>query len=123
MEARPNFSATPGGTKNIASVADDISGSTWVVPVGTQVSAKYKGAFCEARVRTVIKNIKVKVAYKKGGTGNVSDDEIIGEIRIGNTVEVKELDKKESHEATITKVQDCSQYVVVFDDGDITTLR
>lgn len=95
-----------------------------VLAVGTQVSAKYKGAFCEAKVRTIVKNIKVKVAYKGSrGTGTVSDDEIIGEIRVGNIVEVRDLDKKETVEATIVKIQDCSQYTVVFDDGDITTLR
>lgn len=30
--------------------------------VGTEVSAKYKGAFCEAKVRKVVKNIKCKVS-------------------------------------------------------------
>jgi len=94
-----------------------------VLSVGAQVSAKYKGAFCEAKVHTVVKNIKVKVAYKKGGSANVSDDQIIGEIRVGSTVEIKDGDKKDSAEATITKIQDCSQYTVVFDDGDIATLR
>lgn len=36
--------------------------------VGTEVSAKYKGAFCEAKVRKVVKSIKCKVsdeAYKQ----------------------------------------------------------
>jgi RBB1NT (NUC162) domain/ARID/BRIGHT DNA binding domain len=74
-------------------------------------------------VHTVVKNIKVKIAYKKGGNGSVSDDLILGEIRVGNVVEIKDPDKKENVEATITKIQDCSQYTVVFDDGDIATLR
>uniref|UniRef100_A0A336LQS4 CSON012988 protein n=1 Tax=Culicoides sonorensis TaxID=179676 RepID=A0A336LQS4_CULSO len=92
--------------------------------VGTEVSAKYKGAFCEAKVRKVVRNIKCKVAYKQGlGSGTVQDDIIKGQIRMGATVEVKHPDKKEYVEATITKIQDCSQYTVVFDDGDITTLR
>ena len=30
--------------------------------VGTEVSAKYKGAFCEAKVRKVVKNIKCKAS-------------------------------------------------------------
>lgn len=38
-------------------------------------------------------------------------------------MEVKHPDKKELVEATVTKIQDTSQYTVVFDDGDITTLR
>uniref|UniRef100_A0A6B2EC35 Putative mucin-5ac n=1 Tax=Phlebotomus kandelakii TaxID=1109342 RepID=A0A6B2EC35_9DIPT len=93
--------------------------------VGTEVSAKYKGAFCEAKVRKVVRNIKCKVAYKQGlGSGTVSDDQIKGGLlRVGATVEVKHPDRREFVEATITKIQDCSQYTVVFDDGDITTLR
>ncbi|XP_055620675.1 AT-rich interactive domain-containing protein 4B isoform X2 [Toxorhynchites rutilus septentrionalis] len=93
--------------------------------VGTEVSAKYKGAFCEAKVRKVVRNIKCKVAYKLGGLGSgvVSDDQIKGALRVGATVEVKHPERKEYVEATLTKIQDCSQYTVVFDDGDITTLR
>lgn len=88
------------------------------------MSAKYKGAFCEAKVRKVVRNIKCKVAYKQGlGSGTVSDDAIKGQLRVGASVEVKHPDRKEYVEATITKIQDCSQYTVVFDDGDITTLR
>lgn len=30
--------------------------------VGTEVSAKYKGAFCEAKIRKVSKNVKCKVS-------------------------------------------------------------
>lgn len=93
--------------------------------VGTEVSAKYKGAFCEAKVRKVVRNIKCKVAYKQGlGSGTVSDDQIKCDLlRVGANVEVKHPDRREYVEATITKIQDCSQYTVVFDDGDITTLR
>nr|XP_036676064.1 mucin-5AC isoform X3 [Drosophila suzukii] len=97
------------------------------LPVGTEVSAKYKGAFCEAKVSKVVRNIKVKVAYKQGlGSGIVSDDAIkapTGQLRVSAVVEVRHPDRKEIVEATITKIQDCSQYTVVFDDGDITTLR
>ncbi|XP_037936803.1 serine-rich adhesin for platelets isoform X2 [Teleopsis dalmanni] len=97
------------------------------LPVGTEVSAKYKGAFCEAKVSKVVRNIKVKVAYKHGlGSGIVSDDAIKatpGQLRVGAIVEVRHPDRKEYIEATVTKIQDCSQYTVVFDDGDITTLR
>lgn len=94
--------------------------------VGTEVSAKYKGAFCEAKVRKVVRNIKCKVAYKQQGAGPgiVSDEQVKGVLRAGNAVEVRLPDKRGEYvEATITKIQDCSQYTVVFDDGDITTLR
>ncbi|RZF43118.1 hypothetical protein LSTR_LSTR001296 [Laodelphax striatellus] len=92
--------------------------------VGTEVSAKYKGAFCEAEVRKVVRSVKCKVAFKFGlGNATVTDDQIKGSLRAGSNVEVKHPEKKEFVEATITKIQDCSQYTVVFDDGDITTLR
>ncbi|XP_066993886.2 microtubule-associated protein futsch isoform X2 [Anabrus simplex] len=92
--------------------------------VGTEVSAKYKGAFCEAKVRKVVRTVKCKVTFKQGlGTANVTDDQIRGTLRVGSICEVKHPEKKEYVEATINKIQDCSQYTVVFDDGDITTLR
>ncbi|XP_066148737.1 AT-rich interactive domain-containing protein 4B-like isoform X1 [Euwallacea fornicatus] len=93
--------------------------------VGTAVSAKYKGAFCEAKVSKVDRVVKCKVTFKQSGLGGatVSDNEIRGTLRVGQQVLVKHLDHKELVEATITKIQDCSQYTVVFDDGDITTLR
>lgn len=92
--------------------------------VGTEVSAKYKGAFCEAKVRKVVRSVKCKVTFKLGlGTAIITDDQIRGTLRVGSVCEVKHPEKKEFVEATINKIQDCSQYTVVFDDGDITTLR
>ncbi|XP_008196325.2 AT-rich interactive domain-containing protein 4B isoform X1 [Tribolium castaneum] len=92
--------------------------------VGTAVSAKYKGAFCEAKVSKVVRIVKCKVTYKMGlGTATVSDEQIKGPLRVGHTVQAKHAERKEFVEATIGKIQDCSQYTVVFDDGDITTLR
>lgn len=92
--------------------------------VGTEVSAKYKGAFCEAKVRKVVKSIKCKVMFKLGlGSAVVSDDQIKGLLRVGAQVEAKHPEKAQFVEAVINKIQDCSQYTVVFDDGDITTLR
>ena len=92
--------------------------------VGTEVSAKYKGAFCEAKVSKVVKVVRCKVTFKSGlGSANVTQEHIKGKIRVGFTVEVKHPEKKENVEAIINKVQDFSQYTVVFDDGDITTTR
>ncbi|XP_019870639.2 AT-rich interactive domain-containing protein 4B isoform X2 [Aethina tumida] len=93
--------------------------------VGTAVSAKYKGAFCEAKVHKLVKCVKCKVTFKSGlGTATVSDTDIKGSLRVGQVVQVKHpTNAKDYVEATITKMQDCSQYTVVFDDGDITTLR
>ncbi|KPP69448.1 hypothetical protein Z043_111795, partial [Scleropages formosus] len=69
--------------------------------VGTDVSAKYRGAFCEAKIKTVKRMVKVKV---------------------GSTVEVKSPEGGLS-EAVISKLTDASWYTVVFDDGDERTLR
>ncbi|XP_046402121.1 uncharacterized protein LOC124168059 isoform X2 [Ischnura elegans] len=92
--------------------------------VGTEVSAKYKGAFCEAKVRKVVRIVKCKVTFKHGlGTAIVTDDQIRGTLRSGSSIEARHPEKKDFAEASITKIQDCSQYTVVFDDGDITTLR
>ncbi|XP_074035851.1 uncharacterized protein [Leptinotarsa decemlineata] len=92
--------------------------------VGTAVSAKYKGAFCEAKVSKVVRTVKCKVTYKMGlGSATLSDEQIKGTLRVGQLVQAKHSDRKELVDATVTKIQDCSQYTVVFDDGDITTLR
>ncbi|XP_030762645.1 AT-rich interactive domain-containing protein 4A-like isoform X2 [Sitophilus oryzae] len=92
--------------------------------VGTAVSAKYKGAFCEAKVSKVDRIVKCKVTFKMGlGNATVTDNDIKGTLRVGAHVQVKHPDRKDLVDATITKIQDCSQYTVVFDDGDITTLR
>jgi Ras-related protein Rab-1A len=53
----------------------------------------------------------------------LSDDHIKGTLRVGANVEARHPDKNLFIEATINKIQDCSQYTVVFDDGDITTLK
>ncbi|XP_042905204.1 AT-rich interactive domain-containing protein 4B isoform X2 [Parasteatoda tepidariorum] len=93
--------------------------------IGTDVSAKYKGAFCEAKVKKVNKIVKCKVTFKNNlGSFVVTDDLIrTGNLRIGADVEAKHPDKNGYYEAVINKLQDYSQYTVVFDDGDETTLR
>ncbi|EGW06494.1 AT-rich interactive domain-containing protein 4A [Cricetulus griseus] len=69
--------------------------------VGTDVSAKYRGAFCEAKIKTVKRLVKVKV---------------------GAIVETRTSDGS-FQEAIISKLTDASWYTVVFDDGDERTLR
>ena len=32
------------------------------LPIGTEVSAKYRGAFCEAKVKKLVKSVKLKVS-------------------------------------------------------------
>ncbi|XP_067895329.1 AT-rich interactive domain-containing protein 4A isoform X2 [Heterodontus francisci] len=91
--------------------------------VGTDVSAKYRGAFCEAKIKTVKRLVKVKVIFKHdSSTQVVQDDQVKGPLRLGALVEVKGSDGS-YQEAAISKLTDASWYTVVFDDGDERTLR
>ncbi|XP_077395888.1 AT-rich interactive domain-containing protein 4A [Festucalex cinctus] len=91
--------------------------------VGTDVSAKYRGAFCEAKIKIVKRLVKVKVTLKGENTSQVvHDDQVKGPLRVGSTVEVK-TNEGACSEAVISKLTDASLYTVVFDDGDEKTLR
>ncbi|CAH2328768.1 AT-rich interactive domain-containing 4A isoform X1 [Pelobates cultripes] len=91
--------------------------------VGTDVSAKYRGAFCEAKIKTVKRLVKVKVTLKQdNSTQLLQDDQVKGPLRVGATVEMKAPDGS-PQEAIISKLTDASWYTVVFDDGDERTLR
>uniref|UniRef100_A0A1A8JG57 AT-rich interactive domain-containing protein 4B n=1 Tax=Nothobranchius kuhntae TaxID=321403 RepID=A0A1A8JG57_NOTKU len=91
--------------------------------VGTDVSAKYRGAFCEAKIKTAKRLVKAKVTFKSDlSTAEVHDENIKGPLKVGAVVEVKNPDGVHQ-EATINKLTDASIYTVVFDDGDEKTLR
>uniref|UniRef100_A0A8C6D1J4 AT-rich interactive domain-containing protein 4A n=1 Tax=Moschus moschiferus TaxID=68415 RepID=A0A8C6D1J4_MOSMO len=91
--------------------------------VGTDVSAKYRGAFCEAKIKTVKRLVKVKVLLKQDNTTQlVQDDQVKGPLRVGALVETRTSDGS-FQEAVISKLTDASWYTVVFDDGDERTLR
>ncbi|XP_069494193.1 AT-rich interactive domain-containing protein 4A [Ambystoma mexicanum] len=91
--------------------------------VGTDVSAKYRGAFCEAKIKTVKRLVKVKVILKDdSSTLLVQDDQVKGPLRVGATVEMKNPEGF-VQEAVVSKLTDASWYTVVFDDGDERTLR
>ncbi|XP_074659928.1 uncharacterized protein LOC141912547 isoform X2 [Tubulanus polymorphus] len=91
--------------------------------IGTDVSAKYRGAFCEAKVKKVVRCVKCKISYKSNGTSAVvTDDLVSGNLKVGCSVEVKQSDGS-LLEGIISKLTDSSMYTVVFDDGDERTLR
>ncbi|XP_039208929.1 AT-rich interactive domain-containing protein 4B isoform X3 [Crotalus tigris] len=91
--------------------------------VGTDVSAKYRGAFCEAKIKTAKRLVKVKVTFRHdSSTLEVQDDHIKGPLKVGTVVEVRNPDGA-YQEAVINKLTDASWYTVVFDDGDEKTLR
>ncbi|KAJ8250164.1 hypothetical protein COCON_G00220860 [Conger conger] len=91
--------------------------------VGTDVSAKYRGAFCEAKIKTAKRLVKAKVTFKPDcSTGEVHDEHIRGPLKVGAAVEVRNPGGV-YQDAVINKLTDASLYTVVFDDGDEKTLR
>ncbi|XP_073527570.1 AT-rich interactive domain-containing protein 4B isoform X2 [Phyllobates terribilis] len=91
--------------------------------VGTDVSAKYRGAFCEAKIKATKRLVKVKVTFRRDATTvEVQDDHVKGPLKIGAVVEIRSPDGT-YQEAVINKLTDASWYTVVFDDGDEKTLR
>ena len=103
-----------------------------ILEIGTEVSAKYKGAFCEAKIKKVNRYIKVKVAATQKSASllpspiTISEDELTGGIiKINAEVTFKRIrdNVDETITANIQKVFDQSLYTVVFDDGDEATLK
>uniref|UniRef100_A0A3B4T2S4 AT-rich interactive domain 4A n=1 Tax=Seriola dumerili TaxID=41447 RepID=A0A3B4T2S4_SERDU len=99
--------------------------------VGTDVSAKYRGAFCEAKIKTVKRMVKVKVTLKGESTSQVvQDDQVKGPLRLMMSCDVTSslgcltnplpVDLHTDCWTVITGVCLC---VSVFDDGDEKTLR
>lgn len=118
MSATTFSSWTPSNNSNMKAVEEPA-----YLTVGTDVSAKYRGAFCEAKIKTVKRLVKVKVTLKGESSSQVvQDDQVKGLLRVGSTVEVKTSEGGCS-EAVISKLTDASLYTVVFDDGDEKTLR
>ncbi|CAK8690039.1 unnamed protein product [Clavelina lepadiformis] len=91
--------------------------------VGTEVSAKYRGAFCEAKIKSVKQNVIFRVASKKDGKSySITEECINGPLKIGATVEAQFPDMQGWHEGIINGAKDKSVYTVEFDDGDVRSL-
>jgi hypothetical protein len=93
--------------------------------VGTEISARFKGAYCEAVVKSVQKSVKVKVIYKESpfGTGWLNHDRIDGTLELNATVLAHVNNTDRRAQATVISIKDQSVYVAVFNDGDERTLR
>jgi len=131
-ERNPSLSSV---NNNTSSAHNSSSSSTPTTPttangdepvwlsIGTEVSAKYKGAFCEAKIKHVSRLVKCRVNIKSSGSSVVvTDDNVRGDLRVGALVEVK-YPGNSYVPATISKIMDGSTYKVVFDDGDEATLK
>ncbi|KAG5452873.1 hypothetical protein CSKR_107418 [Clonorchis sinensis] len=128
---------TAGALLLSESTTDDASkncGPVIFLTNGTAVSAKYRGAYCEATVDDVLLRFRLRVQLK-GAKGVVSVDEnalVSGEPTPGSEVMVRipSTDNRLSNPlptvervGTVLRVVDTSLYTVVFDDGDKRTLR
>lgn len=105
------------------------AGGLAVLPIGTQVSAKYKGAFCVATVKNVEKQIEIttNIVTNDGSIGqlkNISDRHIIsGKIAKNAIIEVKDPVSDVTFKAMIRHINDKTKYHCVFDDGDVAILK
>ena len=81
------------------------------------LSAKFKGAFCEARIKGVDAEFRVKLRMEDGKIIQTSDRNVIGEARLGAKVEYK------GRKGVVLKLKDVSVYTVVFDDMDEKTMK
>ncbi|KAK6754820.1 hypothetical protein RB195_013668 [Necator americanus] len=90
---------------------------------GTEVSAKFKGAFCEAKIKKLCKSVKCKVALKEAPFGTIVVEEhlVRGTLEVNQTVDVSH--GKHLLKGVIQHIKDCSTYHVVFNDGDEKVLR
>ncbi|CAL2044161.1 unnamed protein product [Caenorhabditis brenneri] len=94
------------------------------LPIGTEVSSKFRGAFCESTIVRIEKQVRVKFTLKEKPWGiKVIDDPNIplSDMVVGKTVTIP-VDKKQV-QAQVNHVKDMSLYFVVFNDGDQKQLR
>ncbi|XP_022103035.1 uncharacterized protein LOC110985897 isoform X2 [Acanthaster planci] len=93
------------------------------IPVGTDVKARYRGALCDAKVKTIEKAVQCKVRFFSDIANEVlSDDCINGDLKVGAMVEARHPTENTWMDGWIVKVTDNSIYTVVYDDGDEKTL-
>ncbi|CAD5217185.1 unnamed protein product [Bursaphelenchus okinawaensis] len=95
-----------------------------LLDLGTDVSAKFKGAFCEARVMEIeTETVEIRVILKDQPFVEymVTPRLVRGKIAVNEPVVVY-FDGK-LMEAQIQHVKDLSRYRVVFNDGDEKSLR
>nr|CDS19690.1 AT rich interactive domain containing protein [Echinococcus granulosus] len=99
------------------------------LPVGAAVSAKYRGAFCEALIERVTLNYRIRVQLKDKKVCVTLDKNSILSGNIEPNAEVSVLIKGGEYASTspqtasIVRITDLSLYTVVFDDGDKRSLK
>eukprot|EP00124_Ichthyophonus_hoferi_P000585 Ihof_evm19s22 gene=Ihof_evmTU19s22 len=96
-----------------------------ILETGLEVSAKYKGAFCEAVISTVEPRLEARVDFtvKSKGSHWIDHENINGAIGLHKQVEAKHPSDGQYHPGTIIRIADNSIYTVVFDDADVRTVK
>lgn len=120
----------------LAEVESPIEVSGLLLGIGTKVSANYEGRWHKAKVKSVDKQIKVRVTLKDpNGSGTmgqsltICDHDIISTIsdaplQTNVVVKMKHPDNNEQVvEANVVQIHDQSKYTVIFNDGNIATLK
>ncbi|CAF0837113.1 unnamed protein product [Brachionus calyciflorus] len=107
-----------------------------VLEEGTEVSAKFKGAFCEAKIKKVDRIVKCKITLKTTNESQtVNDSNILNatgqkiplnDLKQGQLVYISktsEVNPSNLQLATLNRIIDQSVYTVVFNDGDEKCLK
>ncbi|KNC80732.1 hypothetical protein, variant [Sphaeroforma arctica JP610] len=96
------------------------------LPVGQEVSAKFRGAFCEAVVRSSSNEVQVHVNFtdKSVSSRVVPLKELRGNVVLGGLVQGPTGSARgQFDDCVITRIVDKSVYEVEFDDGDLKNLK
>ncbi|KRX63348.1 Iron-sulfur cluster assembly enzyme ISCU, mitochondrial [Trichinella sp. T9] len=91
-------------------------------PIGSEVSARFKGSFCQAIVKAIVPHLYCKI-QSNGTYFEVELNNVIGDIKVGNQVWFRNPYNGNYNRGVIKVVKDKSDYTVDFDDGDEQTLR
>lgn len=75
------------------------------------------GAYCEARIHSVDPEFRVKLRFPDGRTVQTTSKNCQGHLAIGAQVTFQGL------QATVVRLKDVSNYVVIFDDFDERTIK
>ena len=112
---------------------NDTNGNDLLLPIGTAVSAKFRGAFCEARISDCIPNVKYKILVTKSNETvslEASEIDLISPPRGHDRCKTDEVYPAESvvkilktnQVGLVKKTIDASSYTIIFDDNDMSTV-
>ena len=98
-----------------------------VLEPGTEVSARFNGAFCEAKIRSFTPDIKLKVRPVPEGevfvvrTANIITE--LKDLRVDSEATVRHPTTEAVVQVVVLHAADSSTYMVDFNDGDEKKLK